>query len=174
MFETDKDTENIKIVSKTNADSQKQAAQENFKMGLGLVVGIVVIVLILWIGFRWWFGSSETVPIYTETKTAKTVEETGQTYQEIAPNLLLDLDTKDVISCTGEIPASCVHTEYNCQNVPISSLSEDTEAYKNCVSNKEPRREPPDTFIAVPNCNPGERIWVDMTERKVIGYRCAP
>lgn len=46
----------------------------------------------------------------------------GLTYKKLGGDAVLDIDTKDVLICKGEIPFSCEHTIYWCGNVNMSEL----------------------------------------------------
>ncbi len=46
----------------------------------------------------------------------------GLTYKKLGSDAVLDIDTKDVLICKGEIPFSCEHTIYWCGNVNMSEL----------------------------------------------------
>lgn len=82
----------------------------------------------------------------------------GLTYKKLGGDAVLDIDTKDVLICKGEIPFSCEHTIYWCGNVNMSELYIAGSYTEICQRQDLPenRRSGAPTFI--PECVEGSRL----------------
>jgi len=114
-------------------------------------------------------ATTEAITTHTVTQTVDSVDgfvtwltgidtAGGMTYKKLGGDAVLDIDTKDVLICKGEIPFSCEHTIYWCGNVNMSELYIAGSYTEICQRQDLPenRRSGAPTFI--PECVAPQRL----------------
>lgn len=122
------------------------------------IAGLIAFVVYkLW--FSWWVGDSFSVQ--TEGVTVGFTEK-DISFIRVDGTTIIDRDTKDILSCVGEIPISCVHTGYNCSNIGSFDLwLRPKENAKRCQSTTTIREEykASHRVTTIPTCTNGQRLW---------------
>lgn len=134
------------------------------------IAGLVVFVIYkLW--FSWWVpGNTESVK--TESDSIGFTEK-DISYIEVDSTIIIDKDTKDVLSCDGDIPNSCVHTDLNCSNIDTFNLwlrpKENVKRCQSVTATKEEYIAKNRNNTVIPICVDGQRLWFTPSTKQ---YEC--
>lgn len=127
------------------------------------IAGLVIFVVYkLW--FSWWLPSNTTV-VKAESEGSATVGYTEKdiSYIEVEDNIIIDRDTKDVLSCSGDIPNSCVRTDLNCSNIATFDLwlrpKENLNRCQSLTAMKEEYQSKHRNRVEIPTCSNGQTLW---------------